>query len=167
MNPLNMIRDMRTIGALLGDAELTARRLGNEEPGAEHLLLAAIGLPDGSAARALEAVGVSASRLERAITEEQAVGLERAGFGAEVAADLSEPVALTPARGAGLYRSSPPAREVFGAAADRARSARQRLTGAHVVLAASQLEAGTLARILDRLGVDRGAMRRAAEAELA
>lgn len=167
MNPLKMIRDMRTIGALLGDAEQVARRLGDEEPAAEHLLLAALKLPDGSAARALGAVGVSAEHLERALVEEQAASLERAGFDTDAAARLAQPEAVSPAAGAGIYRSSMSAQELFRAAGDRARSARQRLAGAHVVVAASEVEDGTLARVLERLGVDRPAMRAAAEAELA
>ncbi|HSK94506.1 MAG TPA: Clp protease N-terminal domain-containing protein [Candidatus Angelobacter sp.] len=166
MNPLNMIRDMRTIGALLGEAERIARRLGDEEPGAEHLLLAAVGLPDGSAGRALQAVGVSAVQLERAVVEVQAAGLERAGFEPGAAARLAEPVAVPPAEGVGVYRSSPTAQELFRAAGDRARAARQRFAGVHVVLAASEVEAGTMRRVLDRLGIDRQRLREVAEAEL-
>ncbi|CAN5473397.1 hypothetical protein BH23CHL10_BH23CHL10_10160 [soil metagenome] len=49
MNPLKALRDMRTIGRLLTDAEQIARRMGDERPSAEHLLISAIGLPDGSA----------------------------------------------------------------------------------------------------------------------
>ncbi len=42
MNPLRALRDMRTIGRLLTDAEQIARRMGDEQPSAEHLLIAAI-----------------------------------------------------------------------------------------------------------------------------
>ncbi|MGZ8476106.1 MAG: Clp protease N-terminal domain-containing protein, partial [Candidatus Limnocylindria bacterium] len=45
---------MRTIKKLLTDAEVEARAMGEAEPGAEHLLLAALDLPDGSARRAFE-----------------------------------------------------------------------------------------------------------------
>ena len=45
-----------------------AREMGEEEPGAEHLLLSAIGLPDGSAGRALGSLGIDADRLSRVIS---------------------------------------------------------------------------------------------------
>jgi hypothetical protein len=47
-----------------------------------------------------------------------------------------------------------------------ARSAKQRLSSAHVVLAAADVERGTLARVLDALGVERAALRDAARGEL-
>jgi hypothetical protein len=69
--------------------------------------------------------------------------------------------------GSGVYRSNPSAQELFQAAGAAARGARQRLAGAHVVLAAADLEHGTLARALGRLEVDRAALRAAAASELA
>jgi ATP-dependent Clp protease ATP-binding subunit ClpA len=157
---------MRTIAALLTDAEGVARRMGDSQPAAEHLLVAALQLPEGSAARALDRFGVTAERLGGAITDEHAAGLVAAGVEPEAARRLAEPTAIEPAAGSGLYRSSPSARDLFNAAASAARGAKQRLVGAHVVLAASDVEHGTLPRILDRLGVDRAQLREAARLEL-
>lgn len=167
MNPLKALRDMRTIGRLLTDAEQIARRMGDERPGAEHLLLAAMTLPDGSAARALHPFGIDAERLAAAIRDEHASALVAAGIDADTAATMAADRPVTPARGGGVYRSNASAQELFQAAGSAARGAGQRLAGAHVVLAAADLEHGTLARALERLGVDRASLRAAAASELA
>jgi len=167
MNPMKMLDDMRTIKQLLTDAERIARELGEEEPGAEHLLLSAIGLPDGSAGGALGTLGVDGERLRAALREEQADALVTAGVPRDTAETLTEPAPLGPAGTPLLYAAGPSAREVFQEAGKLARSAKQRLVGAHVVLAAAELERGTLPRVLDRLGVDRGRLADAARAELA
>jgi ATP-dependent Clp protease ATP-binding subunit ClpA len=167
MNPFKALRDMRTIGRLLTDAELVARRMGDERPSAEHLLLASMTLPDGTASGALQRLGVDADRLAGAIRDEHASALVAAGIDASTAAAMSADQPVTPARGSGVYRSNPSAQELFQAAGAAARAAGQRLAGAHVVLAAAELEHGTLARALDRLGVDRATLRAAASSELA
>jgi ATP-dependent Clp protease ATP-binding subunit ClpA len=167
MNPMNALRDMRTIKQLLTDAERIAREMGDEEPGAEHLLLSAFGLPDGGAARALGRFDVNAARLRTAIVQEHADALVSVGIDAATAERLGrqEP-SVADTAGKGLYRSSPSAQEAFQAAGALARSARQRLSSAHVVLAVSDMERGTLARVLDAVGIDRTALREAARAEL-
>lgn len=164
MTPLNMLRDMRTIRTLLERAETIGREMGEEEPGAEHLLLAAVDLPDGSAARALARVGVDRDGLADAIVGTHADALVSAGIGRAEAARLSEstPLGSPPS---GPYRSRPSAQEAFRAAGDLARSSKERLAGAHVVAAVADMEHGTLARALDRLGVDRAALRTAADEE--
>jgi ATP-dependent Clp protease ATP-binding subunit ClpA len=59
--------DMRMIRTLLEGAEAEAGRAGESMPGAEHLLLAALDLPDGTARRAFERVGADPSALRQAI----------------------------------------------------------------------------------------------------
>jgi ATP-dependent Clp protease ATP-binding subunit ClpA len=167
MNPMKMIDDMRTIKQLLTDAERIAREMGEEEPGAEHLLLSAIGLPDGSAGRALSTLGIDADRIRTALREEQADALVAAGVPRGTAEAMAEPTPLGPAGAPLLYGAGPSAREVFQEAGELARSSKQRLAGAHVVVAVAGLERGTMPRVLDRLGVDRRQLTAAAHAELA
>ena len=167
MNPMKMLDDMRTIKQLLTEAERIAREMGEEEPGAEHLLLSALGLPDGSAARALGSLGVDADRLRLALREEQADALVSAGVPRETAEAMAEPAPLGAGGAPLLYAAGPSAREVFQEAGRLARSSKQRLAGAHVVVAVAGLERGTLPRVLDRLGVDRVQLADAARAELA
>lgn len=167
MNPMKMFDDMRTIKQLLTDAERIARELGEEEPGAEHLLLSAIGLPDGSAARALAGVGVDEEAIRAALRDEQADALVTAGVPRETAQAMAEPAPLGEAGSPLLYGAGPSAREVFQEAGKLARSSKQRLAGAHVVIAVTGLERGTMPRVLDRLAVDRHQLADAARAELA
>ena len=167
MSPMKMLDDMRTIKQLLTDAERIAREMGEEEPGAEHLLLSAIGLPDGTAARALGSLGVDAGGIRNALRAEQADALVAAGVPRETAESMADPDPLGPAGAPLLYGAGPSAREVFQEAGRLARSSKQRLAGAHVILAATSLERGTVPRVLHRLGVDRQQLADAARAELA
>ncbi len=74
------VRDIRTINRLLGGAEAEARRKGESLPGAEHLLLAALALPEGSARRAFERVGADPDRLADAIAAQHADALAAIGI---------------------------------------------------------------------------------------
>ncbi len=58
-------------------------------------------------------------------------------------------------------------RSVFQRARERAGAGRRAITGADVVLAATELERGTVPRALAELGVERAALADAARAELA
>jgi ATP-dependent Clp protease ATP-binding subunit ClpA len=167
MNPLKMLDDMRTIKQLLTDAERISREMGQEEPGAEHLLLSAMSLPDGSASRALGSLGVDAEGIRAALRDEQADALVAAGMPRERAEALADPMPLGPAAAPILYGAGPSAREVFQDAGTLARSSKQRLAGAHVVAAVARLERGTMPRVLERLGVKREQLADAARAELA
>ncbi len=162
MNPKAALDDMRTIKRLLTDAERIARELGVEEPGAEHLLLAAVELPDGTAARVLAAVGVHEGDVRRALLAEEVDALTAVGVPRDRAEALASPIPLGPGDRPILYAAGPSAREAFQAAGARARAARQRLTGAHVVAAVAAMERGAAAAALKRLGVDRAELEMAA-----
>ncbi len=166
MNPKRALDDMRTIKQLLTDAERISRGLGQEEPGAEHLLLAAAELPDGSGARALARAGTDAQRIREGMVREQAEALVTAGVARETAEQLAVPTPLGSTGVPILYGAGPSAREAFRTATDLARAARRPLAGAHVVAAVATMERGTVARVLERLGVDRHALVEAAEQEL-
>jgi ATP-dependent Clp protease ATP-binding subunit ClpA len=167
MNPMKMLDDMRTIKQLLTDAERISREMGQEEPAAEHLLLSAMSLPDGSARRALGSLGVDAERIRAALRDEQADALVAAGMPRERAEALASPTPLGPGAAPMLYGAGPSAREVFQDAGRLARSSKQRLAGAHVVAAVARLERGTMPRVLERLGVNPEQLADAARAELA
>jgi len=163
---MKMLDDMRTIKQLLTDAERIAREMGEEEPRAEHLLLSAIGLSDGSAGRALGRLDLDADRIQAALRDEHADALIAAGIRRETAEAMAAPTPLGPAGAPILYGAGPSAREVFQEAGRLARSSKERLAGAHVVAAVAGLERGTMPRVLDRLGVDRQQLADAARAEL-
>jgi ATP-dependent Clp protease ATP-binding subunit ClpA len=164
MGLINAVRDMRTVRQLLTRAEAEARSVGERVPGPEHLLLAAAGLPDGTAARALKRVGVDPQQMRNAI--EGAHGSALASVGIEVGPRVpAEPGLRGPATG--LLRSTPQAQQVFREAVALSKTTKpSRLRGAHVVMAASRLGHGTTARALAALGVDRDRLREAACAEV-
>lgn len=155
---------VKAISALLTQSEEIARRRGAERPAAEHLALAALQLPDGTAARALERVGSSAAEFEAALDAQETEDLERIGVQVDDARIRSE--LPPPSEPGGVYRSEPSARELFLAAGDDARRGGGSLVGAHVLRAAAALEHGPTARALRRMGIDTTDLRAAASAEI-
>ncbi len=162
----NPIKDMRTIKSLLLGAEDQARAAGESQPGAEHLLLSALELPEGSARRAFERAGADPDELRTAIERQHADALRAIGIESPIddahAADRPEGE-----RGEGLYRSKAPLQSAFQAAGELARDEGTSLRGAHVVIAVADMEHGTAARALRTMGVDREALAVAAREELA
>jgi len=162
MGLLDAVQDVRTVKRLLTGAEAEARSVGEQVPGPEHLLLAATELPDGTAARALAAVGVGPGQLRTAIEEAHQGALASLGIEVEPPTG-AEPGLRGPATG--VLRSTPQAQRVFQEAVALSKSTTSRLRGAHVVVAASRLDHGTTARALAALGLDRDQLREAAEIE--
>lgn len=156
------LADVRTMNRLFTLAETEAQRAGEAEPGAEHLLLAAVDLPDGSARRAFERVGVDPAALREAIASQHDDALRAVGVEAPTDA-LDAPSAVLPR---GPYRSKGSAQTLFQRVTELVRSERSPLYGAWFVLAATETEHGTTARALRRLGIDPDDLARAAHAEL-
>lgn len=155
---------MKTIGALLTQAEEIARSGGAERPSAEHLVIAALQLPDGTAARALERLGSSATAFSAALAAQEADDLERIGVHADI--DRIDSERPPPSEPGGVYRTEPSAQQLFQAAGDDARRGGGALVGAHVLRAAAGLEHGPTARALRRMGINRTELQAAASAEI-
>lgn len=162
----NPVRDIRTIKQLLTGAEAEARQMGDTLPGAEHLLLSALALADGSARRVFERLGAGADGIRSAIVAHHAEALQTVGVEPiDAAALLPTPDAVDPPTGA--FRSSASAQGVFQEAVKVAkRDKASRLVGAHVVVAVAQMEHGTAAEALRGMGIDRHALAAAAWSEL-
>lgn len=153
--------DVRTIHDLLGRSETIAHDFGEELPGAEHLLLSAIQLADGTARRAFERIAIDPGDLPSAIATAYAEAL--AGIG------LHDPLGQEPYSGpvSKLARSKPSAEHAFQVAAALSKEpGSPRLLGAHVVQAVARLTSGTAARALAVLGVDPVALDAAAAQEI-
>jgi ATP-dependent Clp protease ATP-binding subunit ClpA len=155
--PLRTARaDIRLITELLTLAEREALALGESAPAAEHLLLAAVSLPDDSAAIAL---GHGADEVRAAIGAVHAQSLASVGVAAPAGLDA-------PAAAPLLYGSTPTARDVFQRARVLAKKSPTGLRTAHVLLAAVDQRHGTVSRVLDHLGVDRASVATRAEQAL-
>lgn len=163
----NAVRNVQTLSALLNAAEVEALSAGEELPGAEHLLLAALDLEDGTARRAFAAADADPDGLRDAIAAQHADALRAIGI---------EPVpdtVLAPAPGAPpsprrAYRATPSGQAVFHRAIELQKRTRgSRLLGAHVVAAAAEMEHGTIPRALRAMGVTSEELARAARSEFA
>lgn len=153
------LADMATMRALLEAAERESAAMGEAEPGAEHVVLAALALQDHTAADALADLGVGAAELRRAIEEVHAEALAAVGI-----SDPPTPTPIPTPTNRGVYRSKGSTRELLTATLEaRKRLQARRFTSAHVLIGASTLEHGTLAKALRHLGIDAPTLRTAAQ----
>jgi ATP-dependent Clp protease ATP-binding subunit ClpA len=162
----NPVREVRTIDRLLKGSEEHASRMGDDLPGAEHLLLSALDLPDGTARAAFAAVGADPGALPAAVAAAHAEALRAVGIAVDDGVLGAAPETREPARG-GPMRSDASQQAAFQEAVRLAKQERpSRLRGAHVVLAVTGMEHGTAARALAAMGVGRAALADAARAAL-
>jgi ATP-dependent Clp protease ATP-binding subunit ClpA len=155
--------DMKTMKQLFSRAEEAAYSDGGK-PGAEHLVLAALDLPDGTARKAFEMSGADPDTFSTALEEQHAAALRAIGIEAnEAAIEYGLPDSVPPT---GPYRSEASAQALFQRVARMVKDDGSYLTGAHVVLAATTDEHGTTARTLRHLGVDPARLAEAARAEI-
>lgn len=156
-------RDLATMKRLFTSAEVEAARDGADTTGAEHLLLAALDLPDGTARRAFERAGHDPDAYREAVAGQHAAALATVGVAAHE--PVADNAAAPPARGP--MRSTATAQQVFQAATGLARDdGRRPLVGAHLVLAVTDLRHGSAVRALRQMGIDPARLADAARAEL-
>jgi ATP-dependent Clp protease ATP-binding subunit ClpA len=153
------LTDMATMRALLEAAERESAAMGEADPGAEHVVLAALTLPDHTAADALAELGVDAARLREAIEQVHAEALAALGI-----TEPPTPAPIPTPTNRGVYRSKGSTRDLLTATAEARKALRaRRFTSAHILIGATTLEHGTLPEALRRLGVDAAALRDAAQ----
>jgi hypothetical protein len=163
MSPFRALQDIRTMNLLFTAAEKESQAAGDDRPGPEHLVLAALGLPDGTARRAFDAAGVSEAAYRAAVDAVHAHALSAIGITAPPA---PSPLSVPAPRGA--FRLTDPGQRVFHAAvAATKQSKRVPLRGAHILLAACELTQGPFPRALAHLGVDPTTLADAAREQLA
>lgn len=150
----NAVRNIQTLSALLNAAEADALAAGEELPGAEHLLLASLGLEDGTARRAFAAVGADPSGLREAIAAQYADALRAVGIEAPPDTVLAPPAGDPPPAPRRAYRATASGQAAFQRAiALQKRTRGSRLLGAHVVAAVAEMEHGTVPRALRAMGI--------------
>lgn len=163
MSIRNAARDARTIKHLLEGAEREALADGEELWGAEHLVLAALALAEGSARRAFERAGLDPDGYRAAIGRQHDAAL------ASVGVEPCHAPAQTPIQ-ASAKRFGPEGtangRSLFQAAGALGRIGKDPFSGAHVIIALTEMEHGTAVRALAAMGVDRAALARSAREEL-
>ena len=152
------------MNALFPGAELEARRMGVKVPGAEHLVLAALELPEGSARRSFESVGADPGAFQVAIVAQR--DRTRRAAAVEAIDDASDDDAPEPPQILMPTRTSPKAQDVFREVVDLARKEASPLYGAYIVMVAASTDHGKTAGALRAIGVDPAALADAARAEI-
>ncbi|MCJ2185370.1 Clp protease N-terminal domain-containing protein [Novosphingobium beihaiensis] len=155
MTMLKKLRDrvesIRGIAGLCTRAETIARSGGELEPAAEHFLLAALEMEDGSAARTLAALGHDRASLDHAIREQHAAMLLAAGIPQD---HLVEGEAVAAPSGTGLYRATASGQQLLQILSLQARERRSGgFQSVHVLEAAAALRHGIVPRVLRKLGI--------------
>jgi ATP-dependent Clp protease ATP-binding subunit ClpA len=161
------MQDVQTLSALATAAEQVARGAGRVKPGSEHFVLAALGLPDGSAGEVFAALGLSEAGFREALVSQQRQALARVGV--ELLAEPNESAPRPPAAPAPtLYEAEASGQALVQrlAASAPARAPRA-LRGADVLLAVAQEEHSVAARAFRLLGVSSQALGEAARGVLA
>lgn len=160
-------RDARTLRALYVAAEKHANSQGQREPGTEHFILAALELPDTTAARAFSILEITPDDYRSSIENQYRAALLSVGLPVDSLADLGgDSVAVPPSRG--LYRTQPSAQSMMDVltrsimVTEQQRDAAAPLRGAHVLLAASAARHGVCTRTFLDLGVEPAKLRDAA-----
>jgi len=152
------MRDVRTIKDLSLAAEQLAIGMGDAPPGAEHFMLAAINMADGTAHQAFEFVGADPDQFRISIDEQydqalRSTGIEAANIDNDAVVNEMGLSESKPAP----FQTKPDVTSLFKRMHqfDSARPDRP-LLGASVVFAAASLEQGVTARTLRAMNVDRG-----------
>jgi ATP-dependent Clp protease ATP-binding subunit ClpA len=151
------LNDMGTIKLLCERAEVYALRDQQREPGAEHFLLAALDLPDGTARLAFAQAGVGPDAVRAAIERQYADALRTLGLKADVPADV--PLSAS----CGIYQAASSGRDIMQELAATRRD-HSPLLGAHVVAIVAGLSHGVAARALRAMGVDSVLLKSTADA---
>ncbi len=157
------IQDIKTINKLIPGADKQARMSGEEEPGAEHFLLSAFELPEGSARRVFERAGADPDKFRDAIGKQYSDALQAVGIDADAVSSDIEPVETARV----FNNSKPSGQAVMKALYNLKKNDKDKpLLGAHVVAVVANMQHGVAARALRVMGVNQEKISRAVSEEL-
>lgn len=159
------LNDISTIKSLCLGAEKHANADGQEEPGPEHFVLAALDLPDGTARKAFQGVGANPDAFRPAIAEQYDKALKGIGLDAPQLASMQHDAAgISPRKG--IYRSQPQTQAVMQQLANRKKTGTGApLLGAHVIEVIAAFQHGVASRTFAAMGIDRKMLVEAARRE--
>ena len=163
-------RDVSTINVLCTGAEKLANANGQKEPGAEHFVLVALELPDGTARRAFKRIHADPDSFRAAIARQYEDALQNIGIviPPEAMTDEARPVAA----GTGLYKAQASADTLMQILARDIMAKEHKvdpaapLLGAHVILAATTAQYGVAIRAFRAMGIDPTKLAEAATEEI-
>jgi len=156
-------QDIKTISKLISGADEQAHINGDEMPGAEHFLLSAFKLPDGSARRVFERAGADPDDFHDAIRKQYNDALNSIGIDEISMESDPEPVNSTKT----FHNAKPSGQAVMKALYALKQDDKDiPLLGAHVVGVVADMEHGVAARALRAMGVDQTHITKAVKEEL-
>jgi hypothetical protein len=164
-------RDMKTIKNLCFEAEKIANADGHKEPGAEHFVLSALALPDGTAGKAFARISANPDNFRAAIAQQYENALRNIGI--ELPNDVTVNNVVSPvSTSTGPYKTQPSAQALMHTLTREIMVKYQKensaapLLGAHVILAACTAQHGVAVRAFRAMGIDTSKLAEAAEAEI-
>lgn len=159
-------KDMGTIKMLCETAERIANGEHQKAPGAEHFVLAALELPDGSAQRVFAKLGLSANDFHQALRDVHRAALMAAGVNEAHILDSEQSVPPLPQPG-DIYRAAPSGDAVLqGLAALRKHGVTGPLAGVHVLEVVAAMQHGPTVRAFSLLGRDPTSVMAAIQSEM-
>jgi len=165
------LRDMGTVTALCTEAENFANGDGQKEPGAEHFVLSALALPDGTARKAFLRIHADPDNFHAAITQQYLDALQKIGITLPDSAKAFDQTKPIPAS-TGLYQTQASAQTLMQTLTQEIMvkehkfDATAPLLSAHVVLAATSAQHGVATRAFRAMGIDPAKLAEAATAEI-
>ena len=160
------IKDVSTISALCQGAEQHALDNGEDKPGAEHFLLAALDLPDGTAKSVFAEFHVDSEAINAAIYKQYNDALTEVGINVD-SVKLNESETKLKQRQHILYQGKPSVQTLMQElAALRRQDKDMPLLGAHVLQVLASREVDTVARTLKTLNISKQDMLKVATEEL-
>lgn len=163
-------RDMGTMKSLCLMAEQLANARGQVDPHAEDFLLSALTLPDGTAQRSFARLQADGQGLRAAIDQQYRDALHHVGITVSNALTIDGDLpAVSPRK---MPRAAPSGQALLHAMVHdiKARKLKRQSTapllGAHVVLAATAMQRGVVARALQTMRVDARELAKAARSEI-
>ena len=159
-------RDAGTLKTLFESADRHANHEGQTEPGAEHLVMAALELPDGTAGKTFERVGARPDGFRDAVAQQYVEALRAVGIEPSAAAPLNGDPPVSSVKGA--YRAQASAHDLVHKLTEtKPFASALPLLGADILIAATAGQHTIAARALRAMGVDPAALAAAARAEIA
>lgn len=156
-------KDMKTISRLISGADEQARQLEEAEPGAEHFVLSALNLPDGSAQRIFDQIGIEPGGFAAAIKKQYTDALNAVGISDELIATDPEPLQSTQR----FQNSKPSGQAVMKLLYKLKQNDKDRpILGAHVISVVAGMEHGVAARAFKTLAVEPDTITKAVQIEL-
>jgi len=154
---------MKTVSQLISGADQQANILGEEEPAAEHFVLSALNLSDGTAKRVFDRIGANPDNFLSAIKQQYTDALSSVGINHDAIETDPEPIENSKL----FHNSKPSGQAVMKSLYVSKQGDKDRpLLGAHVVAVAADMEFGIVARALKAMGIDRSQLAKAARDEL-